>query len=160
MHKIIELLTIASMVFLSCGPSAVEKAAEKQRIQDSIAAAEAEAAEAAEAARKKAELQSPDTIKKEVEILVVNNVKYLVDENFNDIISFDLTNNSEYNITNILFTGTHGASANKKIFIKSGQTKKVIMPHKKNPYSKYRVRFSNGIDYRLPVGFYVEDPFQ
>jgi len=49
MKKLIGLLAISGMVFLSCGPSAAEKAAEEQRIQDSIAQAQADSIAAAEA---------------------------------------------------------------------------------------------------------------
>ena len=43
MKKLIGLFAIAGMVFLSCGPSAEEQAAEQKRIDDSIALAKAQA---------------------------------------------------------------------------------------------------------------------
>lgn len=49
MKKLIGLLAVSGMIFMSCGPSAEEKAAEEQRVQDSIAQVEAEAAAVAEA---------------------------------------------------------------------------------------------------------------
>lgn len=57
MKKLIGLLAISGMVFLSCGPSAEEKAAEEQRIQDSIAQAQADSIAAVEAAAAEAEQQ-------------------------------------------------------------------------------------------------------
>ena len=50
MKKLIGLLAIAGMVFLSCGPSAEEKAALEQAKQDSIAKVQADSIAAVEAA--------------------------------------------------------------------------------------------------------------
>jgi len=63
MKKLIGLLAIAGMVFVSCGPSAEEKAAEEKRIQDSIAQVQADSIAAVEAAAAEAEaLRIQDSI--------------------------------------------------------------------------------------------------
>ncbi|MDD3036002.1 MAG: hypothetical protein PHO93_03720 [Candidatus Saccharimonadaceae bacterium] len=62
MRKLIGLLAIAGMVFLSCGPSAEEKAAEEQRIADSIAQVQADSIAAVEAAAEAEALRIQDSI--------------------------------------------------------------------------------------------------
>ena len=62
MKKLIGLLAIAGMVFLSCGPSAEEQAAEAQRIADSIAQVEADSIAAVEAAAEAEALRIQDSI--------------------------------------------------------------------------------------------------
>lgn len=63
MKKLIGLLAIAGIVFLSCGPSAEEQAAEAQRIADSIAQVEADSIAAVEAAAAEVEaLRIQDSI--------------------------------------------------------------------------------------------------